>query len=106
MSLLLKRKWRSAAVVGMASALACDWTTKYFAGAAMMSHAKAAARIPTDADSHSLVHLSGIAQCIGLVVAAAAVVCWCISMYRQEPGSSFWVVLLFAIYSLLFFLLV
>ncbi len=63
------------------------------------------AGISADADSHSL-FISRVDERIGLIFAAAAVVCWYIATYRQEPGSSFWIVLLFATYGLSFFILV
>jgi len=72
----------------------------------MTALAKQTARIPTEANSKSLVHLSEMAECIGLVAALAAVVCWSISGYRHEPGTSFWLVLLTAIYGISLLLMV
>ena len=106
MSKLLERKWRIAACLALTFALASDFTAKKFAGMAMTSIARHAAGLPADANVQSQVRFSGIADNVGLCVALFALVCWGISGYRREPGSSLAVVILAVLYGHSFLIMV
>jgi hypothetical protein len=102
----LESKWRVAAGLALAMALVSDMTAKHFAGEAMISVAKSTAGVPSDVNPRLQVHLSNVAVCVGIGLAIFALVCWGISAFRLEPGSSLMIVILVVLYGFSFLIVV
>ncbi len=99
-------KWRIVAGLALAMALVSDLTAKHFAGEAMLSVAKDTAGVPSDVNSQSQVRLAHVGACMGMVLAFVALVCWGISAFRLEHGSSLMIVILAVLYGFSFLLMV
>jgi len=107
MSKFVERRWRIASGVGFAVVLIFDLIGKHVAAERVQEIAKRTAGLPIEPGGWLAANVSfDFIFALELLIAAVAAVCWAISAWRSEPGSSFPVVLLVALCFLSFFIMV
>lgn len=108
MSKIVGRKWKLASGLGFAFALAFDLIGKVIAANHMMSIAMRTAGLPPiEPRGWLATQFSPVSfDTLGLCFAVLAAVCWGVSAYRSEPGSSFLLAVLVVLYSISFCIMV
>jgi len=94
MSKFVDRKWRIASCVGFVFVVTSDLIGKYVAQASMTEIANRTAGLAIEPRGWLATRFYSGTGSLELVFAVAAAVCWGVSAYRSEPGSSLLLVLL------------